>query len=314
MGRYIIRRLIQTAVLLWLVTLITFGLILSAPGGPAILYDPNATAEQIEQMRHALGLDQPVHIQYMRWLNNLLHGDMGESYTLGMPVAELIAARLPATMLLSTTALTLAVVLGIPLGVVAAIKRGGIIDNIVAIISFLGISVPVFWYGLMVIILFAVNLKWLPAGGMMTVGESSFLDIASHLVLPALVIGTINMAQITRYTRSSMIDVLNADYIRTARAKGVAEIRVLFKHALRNGLISVVTVIGLLLPRIAAGAAVTEQVFAWPGMGQLAVRAAFQRDYPTIMGVTLVVSAIVVICNLATDIVYAYIDPRIRYE
>lgn len=148
----------------------------------------------------------------------------------------------------------------------------------------------------------------------MTVGESSLLDLLAHLVLPAAVIGTVNMAQITRYTRSAMIDVLNADYIRTARAKGLAETRVLFKHALRNGMISVITVIGLLLPRIAAGAAVTEQVFAWPGMGQLAVRAAFQRDYPTIMGVTLVVSAVVVISNLLTDIVYAYIDPRIRFD
>jgi len=166
----------------------------------------------------------------------------------------------------------------------------------------------------MLIIFFSVNLQWLPAGGMITVGESSLFDLLAHLILPAVVIGTVNMAQITRYTRSAMIDVLNADYIRTARAKGLGEAWVLFKHALRNGMIPVITVIGLLLPRIAAGAAVTEQVFAWPGMGQLAVRAAFQRDYPTIMGVTLVVSAVVVLSNLLTDIVYAYIDPRIRFE
>jgi peptide/nickel transport system permease protein len=314
MGRYIARRLAQTVILLWLVTVMTFGLVLSAPGGPAVLFEPGITVEQMEQMRQAMGLDQPVYVQYLRWLKNLLRGDMGSSYTLGMPVSELIATRLPATMLLSVAALGFAICVGIPLGVVAAINRGGIIDNLVTLISFFGISVPVFWYGLMLIILFAVNLQWLPAGGMMTVGESSLLDLLAHLVLPAAVIGTVNMAQITRYTRSAMIDVLNADYIRTARAKGLAETRVLFKHALRNGMISVITVIGLLLPRIAAGAAVTEQVFAWPGMGQLAVRAAFQRDYPTIMGVTLVVSAVVVISNLLTDIVYAYIDPRIRFD
>lgn len=314
MGRYIARRLAQTVILLWLVTVMTFGLVLSAPGGPAVLFEPGITVEQMEQMRQAMGLDQPVYVQYLRWLKNLLRGDMGSSYTLGMPVSELIATRLPATMFLSVAALGFAICVGIPLGVVAAINRGGIIDNLVTLISFFGISVPVFWYGLMLIILFAVNLQWLPAGGMMTVGESSLLDLLAHLVLPAAVIGTVNMAQITRYTRSAMIDVLNADYIRTARAKGLAETRVLFKHALRNGMISVITVIGLLLPRIAAGAAVTEQVFAWPGMGQLAVRAAFQRDYPTIMGVTLVVSAVVVISNLLTDIVYAYIDPRIRFD
>ncbi|NMB25887.1 MAG: ABC transporter permease [Firmicutes bacterium] len=314
MGRYVARRLLQTVILLWLVTVLTFGLILSAPGGPAILYEPGITADQIQQMRQAMGLDQPAHVQYFRWLKGLIRGDMGNSLTLGMPVSELIASRLPATMLLSVAALTIAICLGIPLGVIAAVNRGNLIDNLVTLFSFFGISVPVFWYGLMMIIFFAVNLKWLPAGGMMTVGDSSFLDIMAHLALPAVVIGTVNMAQITRYTRSAMIDVLNADYVRTARAKGLNEVWVLFKHALRNGMIPVITVIGLLLPRIAAGAAVTEQVFAWPGMGQLAVRAAFQRDYPTIMGVTLVVSAVVVVSNLLTDIVYAYVDPRIRFD
>ena len=314
MGRYIARRLVQTVVLLWLVTIMTFGLILAAPGGPAVLFEPGITVEQMEQMRQAMGLDQPIHVQYLRWLKNLLRGDMGTSYTLGMPVSELIATRLPATMLLSVAALGFAICVGLPLGVIAAVNRGGLIDNLVTLVSFFGISVPVFWYGLMLIIFFSVNLQWLPAGGMITVGESSLLDLLAHLILPAIVIGTVNMAQITRYTRSAMIDVLNADYIRTARAKGLGEAWVLFKHALRNGMIPVITVIGLLLPRIAAGAAVTEQVFAWPGMGQLAVRAAFQRDYPTIMGVTLVVSAVVVLSNLLTDIVYAYIDPRIRFE
>jgi peptide/nickel transport system permease protein len=183
MGRYIARRLAQTVILLWLVTVMTFGLVLSAPGGPAVLFEPGITVEQMEQMRQAMGLDQPVYVQYLRWLKNLLRGDMGSSYTLGMPVSELIATRLPATMFLSVAALGFAICVGIPLGVVAAINRGGIIDNLVTLISFFGISVPVFWYGLMLIILFAVNLQWLPAGGMMTVGESSLLDLLAHLLL-----------------------------------------------------------------------------------------------------------------------------------
>jgi len=171
MGRYIAKRLMQTFVLLWLITIITFGLILSAPGGPAILMEPGITAEQMEQMRQALGLDQPVHIQYIRWFRNLLRGDMGVSYTLGMPVSELIVSRLPATILLSAAGFGLAICVGVPLGILAAVNRGGTIDNLVTVISFFGISVPVFWYGLMLIIVFAVNLKWLPAGGAMTVGN-----------------------------------------------------------------------------------------------------------------------------------------------
>lgn len=314
MRKFIVRRLFQTLVLLWLVTLITFALILSAPGGPSILFDPNTTGQQMEQMRRALGLDQPVYVQYWRWLTELLRGDLGISYSLGSPVSQLVAERLPPTMLLAGTALGFAVLTGIPLGVLSAVKRNSLIDHGVTMVSFFGLSMPVFWYGLVLILTFSVRLRWLPAGGIVTVGQESVGDLLLHLILPALVLGTTHMAEITRYTRSSVLAVLRQDYIRTARAKGLRELIVMRKHALRNALIPIVTVIGLMLPRIAAGAAITEQVFAWPGMGQLAVRAAFQRDYPTIMGVTLVISAVVALSNLLTDLLYTAVDPRIRYE
>jgi peptide/nickel transport system permease protein len=314
MRRYIVRRLLQTLVLLWLITVVTFVIIISAPGGPAILYDPNTTAEEMAQMRKALGLDQPIHVQYWRWLTGVLQGNFGVSYTLGAPVSQLIAERLPPTLLLSGAALLFAVFTGIPLGVWSAVRRNGFIDHLFTTVSFFGLSMPVFWYGLVLILTFSVQLKWLPAGGIVTVGQESVLNLLSHLVLPAVVLGTVHMAEITRYARSSMIGVLQQDYIRTARAKGLRELLVVGKHGLKNALIPLLTVIGLMLPRVAAGAAITEQVFAWPGMGQLAVRAAFQRDYPTIMGVTLVVSVVVALANLVTDLIYTLVDPRVRFE
>lgn len=310
-GKYVVGRLLQAVVLLAVVSVITFALIMAAPGGPAILYDPSITADEAERIRALLGLDQPAHIQYLRWLGNVIRGDLGTSYTLGLPVAEVIAHRLPATLLLSGASILFAVALGIPLGMLSAVRRNSWIDNAVTAISFMGMSIPVFWYGLMLMILFSVRWRLLPAGGLETDTVASTLK---HLVLPAVVLGTVHMAEITRYTRASMLSVLHQDYIRTARAKGVKETWVLAKHALKNAILPVVTVIGLLLPKVATGSAITEQVFAWPGMGQLAVRAAYQRDYPVIMGVTLVVSVVVILCNLVVDLLYVYLDPRVRYE
>lgn len=314
MRGYIVRRLLQTFALLWLISIITFTIIQVAPGGPAILYDPNTTAEEMAQMRRVLGLDQPLYVQYWRWLTSVLHGNLGMSLTQGAPVVQLIGERLPPTLLLAGAALLFAVLVGVPLGVWSALKRNTFVDHLFTTVSFFGLSMPVFWYGLVLILFFSVRLKWLPAGGMVTVGQESPLDLLAHLILPALVLGTVHMAEITRYTRSSVLDALQQDYIRTARAKGLGQLVVVGKHALRNALIPVITVVGLMLPRIAAGAAITEQVFAWPGMGQLAVRAAFQRDYPTIMGVTLMVSVVVALANLLTDLVYTLVDPRVRLD
>lgn len=316
MGRYIAGRLAQTVILMLVVTVFTFVLITQAPGGPAILLDPNMTPEQSEQLRQQLGLDEPVYVQYWRWLNEVVRGNFGTSYSVGQPVWNLIKSNLPNTLLLSATALLLSIALAIPAGIISASKRYSAIDHSVTFASFFGISIPVFWYGLILILIFSIKLGWLPSGGMRDLtGESSGpLDVAKHLVLPAIVLATANIAQLARYTRSSMVSVLSEDYIRTARSKGLTERLVLFRHALRNSLIPIITATGLLIPRLVGGAAVTETVFAWPGMGALAVRSAFARDYPTIMGITLVISAVVILTTLVVDIIYVYIDPRIRYD
>ncbi len=315
MLRYLIRRLLQTAGLLLVVSLVVFALVTQAPGGPSILLDRNMGAEEMARMRAILGLDQPLHVQYVRWLGQVLRGNLGVSYQAGLPVLEIIGQMLPNTLILSAAALALSLIVAIPAGVVSAARPYTALDHTVTFLCFFGISVPVFWYGLMLIVLFAIVLGWLPAGGMQTIGEArSLVDLTRHLILPAVVLGTANMALFARYTRSSTMAVLRADYVRTARSKGLEERAVLYRHALRNALITIVTVIGLQLPRLVGGAAITETVFAWPGMGSLAVRAAFERDYPMIMGITLVISFVVAASNLLVDMVYVYLDPRIRYE
>lgn len=315
MLRYLTRRLLQTVALLLVVSVVVFALIIQAPGGPSILLDRSMDAAEMARMRAALGLDRPVHVQYVRWLGQVLRGNLGHSYQAGLPVSEIILQMLPNTLVLSAAAMGLSLIVAIPAGVVSAARPNTALDHVVTFLCFFGISIPVFWYGLMLIVLFSIVLGWLPAGGMHTVGgPRSLVDLLRHLILPAIVLGTANMALFARYTRSSTMAVLKQDYVRTARSKGLTERAVLYRHALRNALVTIVTVVGLQLPRLVGGAAITETVFAWPGMGSLAVRAAFERDYPMIMGITLVISSVVALSNLLVDIVYVYIDPRIRYE
>ncbi|AHF78990.1 Binding-protein-dependent transport systems inner membrane component [Sodalis praecaptivus] len=285
-----------------------------APGGPSILIDPSMSPEDAALMKRLMGLDQPFIVQYGHWLNGILRGDFGTSLSVRLPVAGIIAQQLPNTLLLAACSLVAAVLLSVPLGVMSARRRNSPFDHATAMFSFFGLSVPPFWFGLILVIVFAIKLPWLPAGGMVSEGGGGFLDVARHLVLPTLVLAVANMAELVRYTRSAMITVLKEDFIRTARAKGVNERVTIYKHALANALIPVVTVIGLLIPRLFGGAAITETVFGWPGMGQLAVRAAFERDYPVIMAVTLVTSAIVIIASFIVDVLYAWIDPRISLE
>jgi peptide/nickel transport system permease protein len=312
---YLVRRLLQTGVLLLVVSLVVFALVTQAPGGPAILLDRNMAPEDIARMRTLLGLDQPLPVQYVRWLGQVLVGNLGVSYQAGVPVLEIIGQMLPNTLVLSAAALVLTLVVAVPAGVVSAARPYSATDHGVTFLALFGISVPTFWFGLMLIVLFSVVLGWLPPGGMWTIGAPpSLLDTARHLLLPAVVLGSANMALVARYTRSATLAVLREDYVRTARAKGVPERDVLARHALRNALLTVVTVVGLQLPRLVGGAAITETVFAWPGMGSLAVRAAFERDYPMIMGITLVISAVVATSSLLVDLLYVWIDPRIRYE
>jgi peptide/nickel transport system permease protein len=313
MYRFLVDRLVQAGILLFVVSVITFSLIHSAPGGPTILLQPDLSREQIRELRADLGLDDPLPLQYARWFGNVAQGRLGRSLSQGVPVTTLIAERLPATLLLSGAALLVTLGLGIPLGVLSAVKRNGLVDYLVTGLAFLGMSIPVFWFGIILIVLFSVHLGLLPSAGMFTIGEPfSLVDRLRYLVMPTAVLAFANLAQITRYTSSSMLGVLAEDYVRTARAKGLAERAVLLRHGLRAALIPIVTVVGLLLPRLVGGAAITEAIFAWPGMGRLAVDSAIQRDYPLVMGITLMISAVVIASNLLVDVVYGRIDPRIK--
>lgn len=315
MRAYIIRRLGQSMILLFLVSLVVFFIIHAAPGGPALLLNPELGKEEALALEEELGLTKPIPVQYLTWLSNLLHGNLGNSFMKGLPVSVLVMERLGPTIYLMFSSLAMAVLVAIPLGVASAVKRYSVIDYAGTLVAFFGLALPSFWYGIILILLFSVILGWLPSGGMYTVGSGfSVMDRLSHLILPSLVLGTTAMAQLTRFTRSSMLSVMTQDYVRTARAKGLAERVVLYRHALRNALVPVITVFGLQLPRLVGGAAITETIFGWPGMGKLAVDAAFQRDYPVIMGVTMVISVVVVAANLLVDLCYALVDPRIRLD
>ena len=311
---YILRRSAESIALILVITVFTFVLIKSAPGGPSILLDPNMTPEDTERLREVYGLNRPAYEQYFRWLWQVMQGNFGFSLGVGRPVSELIGSALPATLILSGSALALALVVAIPLGIMAAVRRNSWLDQILTLVSFFGLSLPVFWYGLLLIIAFAVQLPWLPAGGMYTPGYETFGDLVLHLILPTLALSTSIMAELVRYTRSAMLGVLRQDYVRTARSKGVAEWAVIYRHAFRTALIPIVTLLGMLIPRLVGGAAVTESVFSWPGLGRLAVSAAFNQDFPTIMGITLIISAVVVLSSLVVDLLYARLDPRVSYR
>jgi peptide/nickel transport system permease protein len=313
MTGYLVRRTLQGIVLLWIVSVITFALMHMAPGGPAMLQNPDLSRDQIARFRAKLGLDDPLPVQYARWLRGVLRGDLGRSYNTVERVDRLVLTRLPNTLLLTGVALLLALLVAIPLGVASATRRNTVFDRLVAGFSFLGISTPVFWLGIVLIVAFSVQLRVLPAGGMYTIGAAFSLgDRLQHLLMPMLVLALANLAEITRYTRSAMIGALGEDYVRTAHAKGLGAPAVLFRHALRNALVPVITVIGVYLPRAVSGAAITETVFSWPGMGQLAVQSAATRDYPVVLGATLAVAVVVVASSLLTDLAYGYFDPRIR--
>jgi peptide/nickel transport system permease protein len=313
MAGYVLRRLAQAVVLLWIVSVITFALIHTAPGGPAMLQNPDLGREQIARFRANLGLDDPLPVQYARWLRAAVRGDFGRSYNTVEPVLRLVGTRLPNTLLLTGAALGLAIVLAVPLGVLSATYRNTAIDRAIAGVSFMGISTPVFWFGIVLIVVFSVQLKVLPAGGMYQIGAAySVGDRLRHLAMPVFVLTIANLAEVTRYTRSAMIGALGEDYVRTAHAKGLPAATVLFRHALRNALIPVITIVGVYLPRAVSATAITETVFSWPGMGQLAVQSAATRDYPVVLGATLAVAVFAVGSSLLTDLAYGYVDPRIR--
>lgn len=299
--------------MLLLVSAITFLLVNLAPGGPSALMRMDVTPEQRAALSTRLGLDDPVPLRYALWLGGALHGDLGTSLGSSEPVAARIAQRLPNTLLLAGTALAVSILVGIPLGVVAALRRNSVPDFIVALLSVVGVSVPAFWLGIMLILLLSVQLNWLPSSGLASTGnEGDLRDRFVHLLMPAIVLSTTVLPYVVRFTRSALLDVLGQEYVRTATAKGLSRVRVIYGHALRNALVPVISIIGTLVPRLVGGSVVTEAVFGWPGMGRLAVEAANGRDYPLIVGITVIISAVVVVSSLIVDMAFTWLDPRIR--
>jgi peptide/nickel transport system permease protein len=317
MTTYALRRLAQMVPLLFGITVVLFAVIQAAPGGPeAALLDSGRVVDPalIQAYRERLGVDRPVAEQYVRWVGGALRGDLGVSFSTGRPVAEMIAERLPATLELMGTAFLLAAVLAFAVGTLSAVRQYSWWDHLGTGLSFAGIAMPVFWLALILQLLFGVWLGWLPVAGTHTVGDSSLRDHLAHLVLPAFVLSFRYVAGWSRYLRSSLLQALRADYVRTARAKGLPFRVVLGVHALRNALIPVVSVMALDLAGLFSGAIITETVFAWPGIGRMFVHAMFARDYPVLMGILLLGSCMVVLFNLLADLVYGMLDPRIRYE
>jgi peptide/nickel transport system permease protein len=317
--RYILRRLLICVPILLGVTVISFIFIHLAPGDPVeALIDPVMRADLgpdwVAQRKAELGLNQPLPVRYAIWLGQLAEGNMGFSLVSRPPVGAQLLERVGPTLLLMGTSLLVAIAIGVPLGVLSAVRQYSVLDYLATVAGFVAISTPSFFLGLGLIYVVSVNLRLLPTSGMYTLGvEQSPADLAAHLVLPVTVLGMGQTPQILRYTRSSVLDVLRQEYVTTARAKGLGEFIVLVRHTLRTALIPLITVIGLSLPNLLGGAVITEQIFQWPGMGWLAVRAVNGRDYPLLMGVILVTATMVLLSNLLADMLYAYADPRIRY-
>jgi peptide/nickel transport system permease protein len=316
MVQYIIRRILIAIPVLFGVTIFNFLIINLAPGNPVDMYvSPDVTAADIEIKKEALGLNDPIYIQYWHWLGNLLKGDFGFSYSTYEPVTNMIFERLGPTLILMGSALIIAYLIAIPIGILSATKQYSWIDYLTTTFSFLGVSIPHFFMGLGAIYVFAIMSQILPTGGMNTLGGTGgFTDTFSHLIMPAIVLGTGIAGSMVRYVRSSMIEVLGQDYLRTARAKGLGEFIVTNKHALRNALIPIITIIGLDIPLLIGGAVVTEQIFQWPGLGQLTIQSIGSRDYSVLMAINLLSAFMVLFSNLLTDILYSVADPRIKYN
>jgi peptide/nickel transport system permease protein len=314
MARYLFSRLLQSLALLALVSVIAFAVLHLAPGGPLSQFAlvPGMTQEQLAHISHEMGLDRALPVQYWEWISRLLAGDWGHSYRDNQPVLATIAGRLPATFELMLTAIAIAVLLGISIGVLGAVRRGSVFDSLATLGAMVALSIPTFWFGLVVIYLFSLKLGWLPAGSRSTVGDESFGDYLHHLIAPAIVLALVEVAIWSRYMRGAMLDVISQDFVRTARAKGLSERAVMLRHAFRNALLPMIELGGLELPSLLGGALVTETVFTWPGMGRLFLDSLGYRDYPVVMGILMVSALLVLLGSLMADLLSAAADPRIR--
>jgi peptide/nickel transport system permease protein len=348
--RYVIRRLISIIPTILGVTIVVFMFLRLIPGDPAVaMLGEHATEENVARIREQFGLNRPVFLdrealkqgdlkgffntQYLLYLGRLLRGDLGNSIHRRIPVAETLAQRFPATMELAFFSMFIAIIIGVPVGIISAARRNSVLDSTTMVGSLVGVSMPIFWLGIMLIMLFAVTLQWLPAGGrldsgielktitnfhlidsLITLNFAAFVNALQHIILPTIALATIPMAVIARMTRSSMLDVMQEDYVRTAHAKGVAERSVLYKHALKNAFLPIITIIGLQFGLLLAGAVLTETIFSWPGIGKWVYDSILSRDYPIVQGGTLLIAFIFVLINLLVDISYGYLDPRIHYD
>ncbi len=317
MSKYVRRRLLQMIPLLLGISVLIFLIIQAAPGGPEAVFLATGRfvdTSLIDAYRERLGLDKPIYVQYWAWISAAVRGDFGFSFISGRPVSVMILERLPATIELMAAAFMLGAIIAIPLGIYSAVKQYSALDFLGTGFSFLGIAMPVFWFGLILQLIFAVHLGWLPTSGRGTVGDASLADHLKHLVLPAAVLSLRYIAGWSRYTRSAMLGVVGTDYIRTARSKGLSEGTIRMRHAFKNAMIPLVSIMALDLAGLFSGAVIVETIFAWPGIGRLFIQAMGNRDYPVLMGILMMGSIMVVFFNLVADVMYGWLDPRISYQ
>lgn len=311
--RYIVQRLLLAVVVLLGVTFAVFSIIQLVPGDPArVILGVQANEQNVAALRERLGLNEPFLVQYWHWLTGVLRGDWGRSLITGQPVLPQIQARLPATLQLALMALLIGMLIAFPAGIISALRPGSRVDVFTSVVSQIGVTIPDFWLGILLVLFFSLTLSWLPPSGYTPFREDA-LDWLAHIILPALTAGIVSGAIQTRFVRSAMLEVLGEDYIRTARAKGLHERRVILRHGLRNALIPIVTIIGLQITALLSSVVVVEVVFAWPGLGRLALNAVLDRDYPLLQGTVLVMATLLTLTNLAVDIIYFFIDPRVEY-
>ena len=320
LARYVINRLLQLIPVLFLVSVIVFCIIQLIPGDPLLVMlgvdaeeGARYSQEQYDALRHELGLDQPIYVQYYRWLNKVLHGDLGLSLQSRRPVLDILLERYPATIYLALTAFLTAVFIALPAGMIAAIKQNTVTDYAAMGYAMWGVAIPNFWLALMLILLFSLKLGWLPSIGYASPFEEP-LKFLQHICLPAIVLGTSMAASVTRYMRAEMLEQLSQDYVRTARAKGLSPSKVTIKHAAKNSLIAVVTVLGLDIARLLGGSTIVETVFTWPGVASLLLEGIYSRDYPIVQGAVLIIALTYVMINLVVDVLYKWLDPRIQLE
>jgi peptide/nickel transport system permease protein len=313
MTRFLVRRVLTTLLVMLGVSFVVFMIVQLVPGDPVrVMLGLQADQAKIEEIRQLMGFDRPLLVQYVDWLWSALHGDLGQSYITGQSVSEAVAQRLPATLSLALAALVIALLIALPAGIISAVFPRSAWDYSAMLFSQIGVSIPDFWMGIMFILVFSLALGWLPPSGYASPTEN-FGEWLSHLILPALTVGLISASIMTRFVRSAMLETLHEDFVRTARAKGLAERRTLLRHVLPNAAIPIVTIVGLQMASLLGGVVIVEIIFAWPGLGRLALDAVIRRDYPMVQGAVLLVALSFAVINLGVDLLYAYLDPRVKY-